>query len=120
MNKKLILISALLFIVGCEREITFVCEVPPFPDAVKVIMSSDKTHIEVITNEDQMAHTFWKRQTYPDSNGFAGGEVLYIRSTTTFSTRPSDPRNYLFWYDPVKKSFKAGLSIRGRKDCSRL
>ena len=41
MNKKLILISALLFIVGCEREITFVCEVPPFPDAVKVIMNGE-------------------------------------------------------------------------------
>ena len=103
MNKKLILISALLFIVGCERETTFVCV-----KLIEITVSKDKSHITSSVVGSNLKQVFWKSLEFHQNN-----EIFY--------SYVSDQRS--FRYNTKEKTLTissgGGFITRTETDCPR-
>ena len=106
MIKKLIFISALLFIVGCEREATFVCL-----DLVKVVVSKDKDSIRVSTispnTSGGIEEVYWKHMEIPDRNLIVYTEPIGRDSTGIYE------------YNTSEESLVLGGGRSGSVDCPR-
>ena len=106
--KKLILISALLFIVGCEQETTFVCTDSLGNDYKEVILSKDRSHIKRTDIGKDNSIVMWKYSERPNLN-----EILY---------KSDQPSIYLdkYTYNTLNKTLnlRFGGPSSG-KDCPR-
>jgi len=94
MNKKLILISALLFIVGCERETTFTCL-----NIMEITVSKDKSHIYRGLDEYiGTVEVIWKSTEHRQDN-----EIVYFDGERPFSYNTKEKTLTVGWGFPPQR-----------------